>query len=208
MFRKFFPRDVNFFNLLNDQIGYAVKASEFFVEIAKESCVNELLYDKMHAIEQEADEACHKIIDQLDKTFITPFDREDIHGLAKEIDDVADMLTTITNRMKVYNVPGSNKHMIEFSIVIQESVKALAAAIRGLSDMKNSKIIKDACVEVNRLENVGDVMRDKVLVDLFEHEKDPIAVIKWKELYEDAETVLDICEDVTHVINSIVVKQA
>jgi hypothetical protein len=74
--------------------------------------------------------------------------------------------------------------------------------------MKNYKSISDACVEINRLENVGDEMRDKVLAKLFETEKDPITVIKWKEIYQDAETVLDICEDVAHVVDSIIVKQA
>jgi hypothetical protein len=74
--------------------------------------------------------------------------------------------------------------------------------------MKNAKSIQEACVEINRLENVGDAMRDEILADLFEKSKDPIAVIKWKEIYQDAETVLDICEDVTHVVGDIMLKQA
>jgi hypothetical protein len=74
--------------------------------------------------------------------------------------------------------------------------------------MKNLKSVTDACVEINRLENVGDTMRDTMLAELFENSKDPFAVIKWKEIYQDAETVLDICEDVAHVVQSILVKQA
>jgi uncharacterized protein Yka (UPF0111/DUF47 family) len=84
----------------------------------------------------------------------------------------------------------------------------VARAVGGLRHIENARVIFDACVEVNRLENVGDAMRDRVLAELFASAKDPIAVIKWKDLYQDAETVLDVCEDVVHVVDSIVVKQA
>ena len=84
----------------------------------------------------------------------------------------------------------------------------MARAVRGLNDTKNAKAIKAACEEVNRLENVGDSMRDEFLQELFESEKDPIQVIRWKDIYQYAETVLDICEDVAHKIDSILVKHA
>ena len=126
----------------------------------------------------------------------------------KELDDITDMLYTIVNRMKVYKVAGSNKNLIEFSSVISESVRAVSRAVKGLRDPKRSKDVSEACVEVNRLENLGDTMRDDVLAELFETEKDPVAIIKLKEIYQDAETVLDICEDVAQVVQSILVKQA
>ena len=92
--------------------------------------------------------------------------------------------------------------------MIKESVDAVSRAVKGLRNMRNSKSIQEACVEINRLENVGDSMRDSMLAELFEKCKDPITVIKLKEIYQDAETVLDICEDVAHVVESILVKQA
>ena len=98
--------------------------------------------------------------------------------------------------------------MVEFAAVIEQSVRAVARAVGGLRHTKNVRVVFDACVEVNRLENVGDVMRDRMLAELFATEKDPIVVIKWKDLYQDAETVLDVCEDVVHVVDSIMVKQA
>ncbi len=82
------------------------------------------------------------------------------------------------------------------------------AMVAGLRHVKNVQVVFDACVEVNRLENVGDGMRDRVLAELFTTTKDPIVVLKWKDIYQDAETVLDVCEDVVHVVNSIMVKQA
>jgi uncharacterized protein len=166
------------------------------------------MYQQIRNIEHQADDAAHTIIDQLNKTFITPFDREDIHALTKELDDVVDMINTIVNRLKVYKISGGDKNLIEFSLVIEESVAAVAAAVKGLRTMKHSQQVNEACVEVNRLENVGDSMRDTVLAQLFESTSDPITVIKLKEIYEDAETLLDICEDVAHVVESILVKQA
>jgi predicted phosphate transport protein (TIGR00153 family) len=208
MFSKFFPREFNFFELFEKQISYAVDAARFFKEVVSQGRVNEDTLSKMSAIEHQADDVAHTIIEQLNKTFITPIDREDIHALTMEIDDIVDMIDTIVNRMRIYNITGVNKNLQEFAVVIEQSVQAVARAIGGLRNIKNVKVVFDACVEVNRLENVGDAMRDQMLMELFTTVKDPIAVIKWKDIYQDAETVLDVCEDVAHVVDSIMVKQA
>ncbi|MDD2752265.1 MAG: DUF47 family protein [Candidatus Omnitrophica bacterium] len=208
MLGNFLPKEFKFFDLFEKQVDYAVNAASSFKDIVSRGAINEATLAKIQAIEHQGDEAMHDIIEQLNKTFITPFDREDIFALAKELDDVIDMINTIVSRLVVYKLGGVNKNLVDFSLMIEESIQALARAVKGLRNMKNAQLIKDACVEVNRLENVGDSKRDRVLAELFETEKNPIAVIKWKEVYQDAETVLDICEDVTHVVNSIMVKQA
>ena len=208
MLLNFFPKEFNFFTLLDKQTEYAVAAARHFKELVAKGSVTEADLEKMQNIEHQGDEAAHTILDQLNKTFITPFDREDIHALAKELDDVTDMINTIVSRMMVYDLRGVNKNLVAFASVIEESVLTLACVVKGLQHLKNSKFVMESCVEINRLENVGDSMRDKVLAELFETEKNPIAVIKWKEIYEDAETVLDICEDVAHVVQSILMKQA
>ncbi|MBN1505022.1 MAG: DUF47 domain-containing protein [Candidatus Eisenbacteria bacterium] len=205
---RFFPKEFSFFDVFDEHVGLAVEASQLFRELVERSAVDEIALARMQSIEHSADETTHMLIDQLNKTFITPFDREDIYSLAKELDDIVDTLTTIVNRMRVYRLAGPNKNLIEFSLVIDESIRAVASAVKGLRHMKNRKAITKCCVEVNTLENVGDSMRDKVLAELFETESNPINVIKWKEIYENAENVLDICEDVANVVESIVVKQA
>jgi hypothetical protein len=202
------PRDSNFFDLFEKQADHAVNAAVYFKKLVTNGTVSQASLHEMHDIEHQGDDVAHDIINRLDKTFITPFDREDIHALAKELDDVIDMFNTIVNRLVIYKATGINKNLIEFASVIEESVRGVACMIKGLRSTKQLKAASDACVEINRLENVGDSMRDKVLAELFETEKDPIEVIKWKEIYEDAETVLDICEDVAHMIESILVKQA
>jgi uncharacterized protein len=208
MFFKFIPREFNFFDLFDKQVGYAIEAADYFKELTAKGAISEEALKKMEDIEHKGDEVAHDIIEHLNTTFITPFDREDIHALAKELDDVIDMINTIVSRLRIYKLTSVDKNLINFAAVISESVNAVAGAVKGLRHMKNSKIIQELCVEINRLENVGDEMRDAVLAELFEKCKDPISVIKLKEVYQDAETVLDVCEDVTHVVGSILLKQA
>jgi len=208
MFSKFLPKEFSFFDLFDRQVDCAVSAAAHFKNTVTTGAIDDSALQKMRDIEHQGDEVAHIIIDQLNKTFITPFDREDIHALAKELDDVTDMLNTIMNRLVIYKLTRSNKNLVEFSTMIEDSVRAVSCTVKGLRNMKHSKAVNDSCVEINRLENVGDSARDRVLAELFETEKDPIAVIKWKEVYQDAETVLDICEDIAHVVGSIIMKQA
>lgn len=208
MIFNFIPKEFNFFDLFEKQIECAIEAAVHLKALVNKGLVDDEALKKMQEIEHKGDEAAHLIIDRLDKSFITPFDREDIHSLAKEMDDIADMINTIVNRMKVYKVTGVDKNLVEFASIIEESVRTVAVAVKGMRNMKHSSSVAQACIEVNRLENVGDDLRDKVLAELFDTEKDPIKVIKMKEIYQDSETVLDICEDVAHVVGSILVKQA
>ena len=208
MFSRFLPKECNFFDLFDKQAAYAVSAAVYFKEVVALGSVDEKTLQKMKDIEHQGDDVAHEIIDRLNKTFITPFDREDIHDLAKELDDITDMMFTITSRMKVYKTSGVDKNLVEFAVVIEKSVRAVERAVKAMRNIKNLKAVSDACVEINSFENVGDALRDTVLAELFETAKDPITVIKMKEIYQDAETVLDICEDVAHVVESILVKQA
>lgn len=208
MIFNFAPKEFNFFDLFEKQVNCAVEAARYFKELMSVGGINEASLSKMHQIEHDADEVAHSIIKQLNKSFITPFDREDIYMLVKELDDITDMIYTIVSRLKVYKITGVNKNLVEFASVIDQSVAGVACAVKAMRNMKNTDMISNACVEVNRLENVGDTMRDSMLEELFVNEKDPMMVIKLKEIYQYAETVLDICEDVVHVVESILVKQA
>lgn len=205
---NFLPKEFNFFDLMEKQVGFAAEAAKAFKEVAAKGAVSDESINKLQDIEHQGDDVTHTILEQLDKTFITPIDREDIHALAKELDDIIDMTCTIASRMKIYRVDRIDKYLVEFADIIEESVSSVNCAIKGMRNMKNVKQIYMACVEVNRLENVGDRLRDSALSDLFDNQKDPIEIIKWKEIYQEAETVLDICEDVTNVVESIVVKNA
>ena len=158
MLFRFIPREFNFFDLFDKQVGYAVEAADYFKELTAKGAISEEALKKMEDIEHQGDEVAHDIIEHLNKTFITPFDREDIHALAKQLDDVIDMINTIVSRLRIYKLTSVDKNLINFASVISESVNAVAGAVKGLRHMKNSKIIQDLCVEINRLENVGDEM--------------------------------------------------
>lgn len=208
MFSKLFPKEFNFYDFLDSEIAIAVSAAELFKELISKGQINDADREKMRDIEHEGDKMAYAIIDHLNKTFVTPFDREDIHTLAKKIDDINDMINTIVSRMKVYKIARTDATLIEFADMIVNSVKALACAIKGLREAKNSEVTLKSCVDVGKMESEGDKLRDKALGNLFENEKNPIELIKWKEFYQDAETVLDICKVVAHTVESIMVKRA
>jgi predicted phosphate transport protein (TIGR00153 family) len=208
MFEKFFPKEFNFFDFLDKEAGIALQAAELFKELVEKGTIDDISREKMRDIEHEGDKMAYAIIDHLNKTFITPFDREDIHMLAKKLDDVNDMINTIVSRMKVYKITKVNQILIEFGALIYRSVEELCCAVRGLRDMKHAESTLKSCMDIGKMESEGDVLRDRALSELFDKEKNPIEIIKWKEIYQHAETVLDICKVVAHVVESIMVKQA
>jgi len=208
MLRKLFPKEFNFFDFFDKDMGYVEEAAHLFKTIVKHGEVTDEFREKMRDIEHDGDKMTYAIIEHLNKTFITPFDREDIHSLAKKLDDVNDMLNTIISRMKVYRITKPNKYLIEFSEIIENSVVALGVSVRGLRHLKNMAVVLEACKQVGKYESEGDKLRDISLGDLVDNEKDPITFIKWKEIYQEAETVLDICKVVGHVVETILVKQA
>ncbi len=207
MFRRFLPQDFNFFEFFDKEVDYVVQAANIFNDIVNKGEVDVATREKMRDIEHEGDKIAYSIIDHLNKTFITPFDREDIHDLAKKLDDVNDMLNTIVSRLKIYKIKRTDPYLIEFGKMIENSTAALSCAVKSLRDIKNSKKIINSCLDMNKLESEADKLRDRALENLLEKEKDPIEIIKWKEIYQDAETVLDICKATAHVIESILVKQ-
>ena len=208
MWFNFFPKDANFFELFEKQSSYNVQAAEAFRVAVSGGALDVEALSKVVKLEAAADQAAHAVIMHLNKSFITPFDREDIHSLTKALDDIIDMMNTISNRLNVYKITDVKKNLVEFALVIESAAKAIDTAVKGLKDMKNYDLVMASCMEISRLENISDSMRDTALAGLFENEKDPVVIIKWKELYEEAETVLDICADAAHVVESIMIKQA
>jgi uncharacterized protein len=202
------PREHQFFDLFDKMADASVDAARLFKEFAVQGTFDKAANEKMREIEHQCDEITHEIINKLNRTFITPFDREDIYALAHRFDSVVDIIHAITKRLLLYNLHNSvNEDLIRFSELIEQSVTSLASAVRGVRNLKNAQIITEACIEINRLENVGDHLRDEVIGKLFDNCFDPLYIIKWKDIFQDAEMALDQCEDVANVIESIMVKQ-
>jgi len=147
----------------------------------------------------------HDIIRMLNQTFITPFDREDIHSLSSALDDVLDFVNAAAIRMTLYRISNVPPAAADLAQLIVTQAEELSKAVSVLEE--NQKVL-DHCVEVNRLENEADRVSRKAIAELFEHENDPIQLIKLKELYEVLETATDKAEDAANVLETVALKSA
>lgn len=159
--------------------------------------------DDIRRIEHEGDDLTHAILTRLNQTFITPFDREDIHQLASKLDDVLDLIHTAAVRLEMYRITGPPPAAGELARIIRRQCQELQKAVSLLQ--KNGNILTH-CVEINRLENDADNIAQQAIARLFEGEKDPIQLIKIKELVECLERATDKAEDVANVLESVVLK--
>ena len=162
--------------------------------------------DKAHEIkevEHKCDFLTHEIIKRLNQTFVTPMDREDIHALARALDDVMDAIDNAAALVPLYHVTKLRPGVQEMTKVILQSTDELRAAVEALERKTG---VLERTVEINRLENEADRIHQRAVGQLFEQEKDPIAVMKWKEILDLLESATDRCEDVANLLENIVVK--
>ena len=202
----FLPKEVKFFDLFDKQAANIVSAAELYKKLIEEGSFTPENVRVMHEKEHYGDELTHTTINTLNETFITPFDREDILALTKYLDDILDGIYLLTNRFHLYKIEKPTDYSKRLATTIDQAAKALQKAIVSLRSNKNMQETLNQCGEINRLENEGDVLRDEAISHLFSTEKDPIMIIKQKELYEEAENITDYCENVANMMESIVVK--
>jgi predicted phosphate transport protein (TIGR00153 family) len=162
---------------------------------------------EIHELEQDGDVYTHDIIRKLNKTFITPIDREDIHSLATTLDDILDLIWNAVDRLTVFKLEETTKWSITMAKDLLTTVEFVEKAIKKLKD-KNYSHIQEYCIEINKLENRLDRNFRDALGHLFDEIKDPIIVIKWKEIYEHLENASDKCEDVANILEAIALKHA
>ena len=158
---------------------------------------------RIHDIENECDGIAHAIIQRLNRTFVTPIDREDIHELARSLDDVIDAIDAAATVIARYKVSPVRYGARELAAIIARSTHQVRMAVDALERKSG---VHERAVEVNRLENEADRDHDEALRRLFEEEQDPIAIIKWKEVLDFLEEATDRCEDVANVLEGVVVK--
>jgi predicted phosphate transport protein (TIGR00153 family) len=162
-------------------------------------------------IEHEGDRLTHDMIERMNRTFITPIDREDIHTLACRLDDVLDFMDTAVNRMMLYKFVETTEDARALARCLEKAtalIKEAMPRLRKLGSRPNVEALLKCCVEVHTQENEGDRIEQHALASLFENQNDPIFVIKWKDIYQDLEAATDRCEDVANVIEAIVLKNA
>ncbi|MBK1438407.1 DUF47 domain-containing protein [Parapedobacter sp. ISTM3] len=210
IFQYFVPKDKKFFPLFEQASSNLIDMAKLLKELVNLSDASKRkeLTRKIEDLEHRGDDISHQIHLELGKNFITPFDREDIHTLTSSLDDVADFIHGASNRIELYKVEKITEPIIEMADLILEATEDVAKAIHELRNLKNIRNITDSCVRINSIENKADYIFDKAVGELFEFERDAIALIKYKEVLSAMETATDKCEDVANVLESILVKNA
>jgi len=203
------PKDDTFFVLFEKDSDNLLLAARIFKELMAEQTSREERAQKIRRVEElehRGDEITHQIYSALGTTFITPYDREDIHALASTLDDILDYIKGASSRIVLYRVKKVTPEMERLAVMIYESVEQLNTAIGLLRNLKNAAAIKECLVRVHSIENEADDLFERAIASLFEDEDDPIQLIKNKELLVSLETATDQCEDVANVIETIIVK--
>ena len=204
---KLFPKEVDFFEIFDRASQNITKAATLLVDLMENFDNVEQRAKEIYEVEQEGDILTHEIMKKLNKTFITPIDREDLHSLASSLDDVLDLIWGAVDRLPVFKIRETTKEAISMSKDLLTTTEAMHKAIQKLKE-KNYNHVQEYCIEINRLENRVDRDFRDALGKLFDDVKDPILIIKWKEIYEHLEDASDRCEDVANVLESIVLKYA
>ena len=202
---RLLPRETKFFDLFAELSTSMSEGARLLRSILEDPHDLEARVEQMQAIEHRGDKATHAIMTKLNQSFITPFDREDIHHLASALDDVLDFMNTAATRLVMYKIVQPTAAAAELAGILVLQTEELA---RGVSLLEKNGKVMQHCDEINRLEDEADQVSRKAIGELFENEKDPIQLIKMKELYELLETATDKAEDAANVLEAIVLKSA
>lgn len=205
------PSEKKFFDLLEEEAKIVREGVEKFVELVNGDGKNiSEIYRKIEEIEHRNDEQVHVIIRELNKTFITPIDREDISGLALTYDEIIDYVEAATKRMMVYNLDPTDRYIKKYGDVLMKSVISLEKGTKSIRYLPKGETIERTCIDVNEYENEGDDLLLEALTELFRNTSNEnfIEIIKRKEIYEMLEVATDKCEDVANVLGDIMVKNS
>jgi predicted phosphate transport protein (TIGR00153 family) len=205
---SFLPRQHKFFDLFEENTRNMVKASQALKEMIDTWEVIEGRVAEITELEHEGDSITHQIIAQLHRTFVTPFDREDIALLAHTMDDVTDFIHAAADAMFIYKIDQPSQRAKELANIIVEATGQIEKAVGGLRRHAELKRILEQCVEINRLENMADRVFRAAMAELFDDTVDITQVIKWREIYEHMESATDRCEDVANVLEGVALKHA
>jgi hypothetical protein len=199
------PRDTKFFDLFEEMAKNILDGARLLHSILGDFQNVEARIQQLNDIEHKGDDLTHSVLVKLHQTFITPFDREDIHSLASAMDDVLDFLHAAGERLVMYKMTSAPPQAVELAAVI---VRQSEEILKAVSILDKHDSVLERCVEINRLENQADKLARTALAGLFEREKDPINLIKQKELIEVLETATDKAEDAANILESVVLKSA
>lgn len=203
---RLLPREEKFYHLFHKQVEIISEAARLLLDGVRSGRARLAgAATEIAVLEHRGDEVIHEVFSRLNQTFITPIDPEDIHSIASALDNVLDGIEDTSHRLVSYHIDPIPPNMVTLAEIVETCAKSLKAAMEALE--KNSHTM-DHCIEINRLENEADRIGRSSVADLFDTEKDPISLIKLKEVYEFFENTIDSCEDVADVLQNVVVKNS
>ena len=205
---RLLPRDEKFFDLFTSVAALSVEAAKLQLDLLRaEPQRRGPIVDAIKRLEHEADQITHDVVTRLDRVFITPLDREDIHLLASRLDDVVDLIDGTAHRVQMYHAGTAPEGAVLLADVVVRGTQEVLAAVQSLEKNKDRAVL-EACARVKRLEEEGDSLYHEWVARLFDGSPDPLMVIKWKEIYDTLEKTLDHMEDAGNVLESISIKHA
>ncbi len=200
------PKDKVFYDLFEGLARHAVGVAEQLCQLTKDFPNISGAIRRIRDEERQADDLTHQALERLDTTFITPFDREDIHMLAGGLDDIIDNIDAMAKRMTLYHVEAMDAAFPKLAEVFKETTLALSSAVHALRQSRKLSQLQEWLIEVHRLENVGDDVHNAAISKLFEGSITPLNVLRWKDLFDFLENAIDGCEDVANTLERIVLK--
>ena len=208
--RKMLPREDKFFRLLEESAQNLVEAGPLMVQVArsKKSTERDQLVLRIQDHEHRGDAITHKIFSELNSTFVTPLDREDIHSLASSLDDIMDHMNGSAARLSIYDLKRLPEPIAQLTQVLVRSMEELLRGVQYLRELHHPDPLKQILKRVNEYENEADAIFEAAIATLFRKEKNPIELIKIKEVYVALELATDKCEDAANVLESILIKNA
>ena len=205
---RLLPRDEKFFDLFTAVAKLNVEAARLLQDLLRAGpAARRPIVDSIKRLEHQADQITHDVVGRLDRTFITPLDREDIHMLASRLDDIMDLIDGTARRIQMFRAGEAPAGAGILADVIHRATEQLAIAVNTLEKDKNGAVL-EACKQVKALEEEGDSVYHEWVGRLFEEASDPMTVIKWKEIYDTLGRTLDQAEDVSNVLESVSIKHA
>ena len=204
----FMPKEAKFFDLFEQSAQNMVKAAQILKRLVDNWQDVEKEVGEITELEHNGDTITHQIMALLHRTFVTPFDREDMASLAHVMDDVTDFIHAAADAMLIYNVDYSSQRAKELADIIVQATSEVERAMPQLRHKDKFKQILERCVEINRLENMADRVFRSAMAELFDDSPDMASVIKWREIYEHMESATDRCEDVANVLEGVALKHA
>ena len=204
----FIPKEEKFFDLFEESAQNMVKAAKGLKKMVDgwENVEGEVA--EITELEHQGDTITHQIMAQLNRTFVTPFDREDIALLAHSMDDVTDFIHAAADAMLIYKVDHPSQRAKELADIIVQAAAEVERVMPQLRHRAELRQILPRCVEINRLENMADRVFRSAMAELFDDSTDIAQVIKWREIYEHMESATDRCEDVANVLEGVALKHA